>query len=179
MTEKVSSGNKGIIGNTATGENTNTLYADKLIHTYILEYILVKEKKKRGNRSIYIDLELWDIFRDRCKSLKVSMSDILEHLIMLFIEATNSLPNIKTNKVSIDVSIRKINRKTISKTIETSDDGLPIVSASYIDGWWLTSCPKCNSIISLDHLPDPRNIEVCLKCKSEFHIKPMPMEAEK
>ena len=156
----------------STKSSANILESAQLIHTHILEYVLVKTNRKRGSRSIYIDIELWEIFRERCKSLNISMSDVLEHLILLFIEATNNFTNSKSNSKSISVTIRKVNSNSISAEAYPIEYSAYAVRVDYSTVQCL--CPKCGQKFfeMIDRYWRPeKDVLQCPSCKTAFNVK--------
>ena len=153
-------------------EYANILEEQRLINKYINIYLLVKEKKKRIVRSISIDLELWGIFKERCKSLNISMSDVLEHLILLFIEATNNFTNSKSNSKSISVTVRKVNSNSISAEAYPIEYSAYAVRVDYSTVQCL--CPKCGQKFfeMIDRYWRPeKDVLQCPSCKTAFNVK--------
>ena len=174
MNNTISNGKIEDITSISTEANEHIVKSATNTHIleHILEYVLVKENKKRGSRSIYIDLELFDIFKERCRSLNISMSTVLEHLILLFIEATNSISNRNSNSKSISVTIRKVNSNSISDKVYPIEYSAYAVRVDYSTVQCL--CPKCGQKFfeMIDRYWRPeKDVLQCPSCKTAFNVK--------
>jgi len=175
----ISNGKEPIISNTSTGRTNidkKATYIHKYIHTYVYTKNFVIDDLVNSSvklTSLKVPEKLWQVAKIIAQIRNEKLSQILRAKLAEYVEENLDLLNLQVTTVCKEIKINRNGRMNLSlRRVETDDDGLPVVSAINNDNGWIATCPICHHVIGYLTRPDPRNIEVCPKCRSQFHVKP-------